>query len=164
MNRTDSPARSDLERRETNRRFYDVLWTDARLIEPDRFNTWPLVASLRPQHPRRLEIAPGLRPRLPIAGTRFVDQSAPAVAKLRERGATAIRGGVTSLPFADGVFDLVGAFDTSSTSATTRQPCRSSLESPPREPSSSSRRLCTNRNGPNSTIWSGTVAVTTLSS
>ena len=111
MSRTNTRIGSDRERRETNSQFYDALWTDARLIEPERFNTWPLVGSLVALHPRRLEVAPGLRPRLPIEGTHFVDQSAPAVAKLRGRGARAVRGRVTSIPFADGVFDLVCAFD-----------------------------------------------------
>ena len=46
MSRTNTRSGSDRERRETNSRFYDALWTDARLIEPERFNTWPLVDSL----------------------------------------------------------------------------------------------------------------------
>ena len=68
---------------DANLRFYDALWRDTTLVEPKRFNTWPLVCSLvsRPSQ-RRLEIAPGLRPRLPIEGTQFLDASAPAVAKL----------------------------------------------------------------------------------
>src|SRR5579863_2427810 len=88
-----------------------MLWSDARLIEARRFNTWPLVQSLLPAAARRLEVAPGLRPRLPIEGTQFVDISAAAVARLRERGAQAMVGKVTRLPFADGSFDLVCAFD-----------------------------------------------------
>jgi hypothetical protein len=56
-----------------NLRFYDSLWTDAHLVEPQRFNTWPLVRSLLTDSGRRLEVAPGLRPRLPIEGTQFVD-------------------------------------------------------------------------------------------
>ena len=71
---------------ERNRSYYDMLWSGARLIEPRRFNTWPLVQSLLPTAARRLEVAPGLRPRLPIEGTQFVDISAAAIAKLRERG------------------------------------------------------------------------------
>ena len=78
--------RSDPEILEVNRRFYDALWTDARLVEPERFNTWPLVHCLVAQSRRRLEVAPGMRPRLPIEGTHFVDTSAPALARLRERG------------------------------------------------------------------------------
>ncbi|HEV7986079.1 MAG TPA: class I SAM-dependent methyltransferase [Steroidobacteraceae bacterium] len=94
-----------------NRRFYDGLWSGARLVEPTRFNTWPLVQSLLQTPGTRLEVAPGLRPRLPIAGTRFVDISAPALAKLRSRGAQVAFGEVTSLPFGTAVFDLVCALD-----------------------------------------------------
>jgi len=94
-----------------NRRYYDSLWSDSTLVEPDRFNTWPLVCSLTDGAGRRLEVAPGLRPRLPIRGTQFVDISAPALAKLRDRGAEVAIGQVSSLPFADGTFDLVCALD-----------------------------------------------------
>ncbi|MGA8049636.1 MAG: class I SAM-dependent methyltransferase [Burkholderiales bacterium] len=106
-----SKASSDLELLEANRRFYDTLWSDARLVEPERFNTWPLVRSFIPQSRRRLEVAPGLRPRLPIEGTQFLDISAPALARLRERGAGVVQGAVSSLPFPAGTFDLVCAFD-----------------------------------------------------
>lgn len=102
------PAHSDLE---TNRRFYDGLWAQSRLVEPDRFNTWPLVRDLAARSRRRLEVAPGLRPRLPIEGTHFVDISEPALARLRGRAASATLQSVTALPFADAEFDLVCAFD-----------------------------------------------------
>ena len=111
MNPTTPRAHSDRELHEANRQFYDALWTDARLVEPERFNTWPLVRCLVAQSQRRLEVAPGLRPRLPIEGTHFVDLSAPALAKLRERGASAVLGLVTSIPFPDATFDLVCALD-----------------------------------------------------
>ena len=104
-----APSRVDL--REVNRRFYDALWRDTRLVEPHRFNTWPLVSSLVVPGQRRLEVAPGLRPRLPLEGTQFLDASAPAIAKLAARGANAVCGSVTALPFADAAFDLVCAFD-----------------------------------------------------
>jgi len=94
-----------------NRRFYDALWRDARLIDPERFNTWPLARSLAASARRRLEVAPGLRPRLPIEGTQLVDISAPALMRLRQRGANAVVGLVTSIPFPDGVFELVCALD-----------------------------------------------------
>ena len=96
---------------ERNRSYYDMLWSGARLVEPHRFNTWPLVQSLLPKAAQRLEVAPGLRPRLPIEGTQFLDISPPAVAKLRGRGAQVVLGKVTCLPFADSSFDLVCAFD-----------------------------------------------------
>ena len=104
-------ARTEAELLEANRRFYDSLWTDARLVDPARFNTWPLVRSLLAQSRCRLEVAPGLRPRLPIEGTHFVDFSAPALVRLREGGARAVVGLVTSIPFPDACFDLVCAFD-----------------------------------------------------
>jgi SAM-dependent methyltransferase len=96
---------------EINRQFYDPLWKDARLIEPQRFNTWPLVSALISGDQLRLEVAPGLRPRLPLEETRFVDMSGPAVEKLRARGADAMVGLASALPFPDEAFGLVCAFD-----------------------------------------------------
>jgi SAM-dependent methyltransferase len=94
----------------TNRGFYDPLWSDATFVGPERFNTWPLVQSLSTCG-RRLEVGPGLRPRLPIPDTQFVDISMPALAKLRGLGAQVVLSQVTSLPFPDAAFDLVCALD-----------------------------------------------------
>ena len=102
---------SDAELIEVNREFYDTLWSDARLISPESFNTWPLVCSLVARSRRLLEVAPGLRPRLPLEGTLFVDMSVPAVTKLRNHAANAVVGLVSSLPLPDDAFDLVCAFD-----------------------------------------------------
>jgi SAM-dependent methyltransferase len=103
--------RTDEELLETNLGFYDPLWRQSRLASPHLFNTWPLVRSLLAPARTRLEVAPGLRPRLPLEETCFVDASLPAVSKLRERGARAEIGLVSKLPFGDGAFDLVAAFD-----------------------------------------------------
>ena len=108
---TMSQPRTDSTLLEANRTFYDALWTDSHLVAPERFNTWPLVCLLAAQSPRRLEIAPGLRPRLPLAGTVFVDISGPAIGRLRHGGAAAVLGIVAALPFPDGAFDLVCALD-----------------------------------------------------
>jgi SAM-dependent methyltransferase len=108
---TAPAARGDRELLDINRRFYDLLWSGARLVEPQRFNTWPLVNSVLPRSQRQLEIAPGLRPRLPIEATRFVDISMPALAMLRARGASVMLGLVSSLPFAAATFDLVCTLD-----------------------------------------------------
>src|SRR5260221_6533975 len=94
-----------------NQRFYDALWQRARLERPDGFNTWTLVSGLLPRSPSRLEIGPGLRPRLPIAGTHFVDLSAPVIERLNARGGMATLGEVGTLAFGDQSFDLVCAFD-----------------------------------------------------
>ena len=97
--------------RVVNRAFYDGLWSSGDLIEPPRFNTWPLVSALAEDAPARLEIGPGLRPRLPIAGSWFVDVSPPALARLRARGGRAVSGEIGALPFPGAAFDLVCAFD-----------------------------------------------------
>jgi len=96
---------------ETNQRFFDGLWSGARLIEAPRFNTWPLLQALADKAPRRLEVGPGLRLRLPIAGTQFIDLSRAAVHALHRRGVSVTRGCITALPFADAAFDLVCALD-----------------------------------------------------
>ena len=102
---------TDREMLDSNRRFYNALWNDARLVGPERFNTWPLVSSLLQPGQRRLEVAPGLRPRLPLAGTHFVDISTSALAKLKADGADTVLGSISELPFADASFDLVCALD-----------------------------------------------------
>jgi len=94
-----------------NRDFYDVLWSESHLQRPDRFNTWPLISALLPLAPARLEIGPGLRPRLPIPGTYFVDISPPVIERLTDRGGIAVTGGIGDLPFGVGKFELVCAFD-----------------------------------------------------
>ena len=96
---------------ETNDVFYNALWSNSFLERPERFNTWPLISSLLHAAPERLEIGPGLRPRLPLDGTHFIDMSASAIEKLRAGGGIAQRGEAGDLPFSDGRFDLVCAFD-----------------------------------------------------
>src|SRR6187402_374283 len=94
-----------------NSRFYDAFWARTYLTSPERFNTWPLVSGLLPMSPRRLEVGPGLRPRLPVAGTHFLDASVPALARLQAKGGITRPGNVTALPYADASFDLVVACD-----------------------------------------------------
>ena len=94
-----------------NRRFYDALWSDTYLIRPERFNTWPLVRELSAAGPRRLEIGPGLRPRLPIPGTYCIEISRAALSLLVRHGGIAAQANAEALPFPDAVFDLVMAMD-----------------------------------------------------
>lgn len=94
-----------------NRLFYDELWSKSDLTQPERFNTWPLISGLLGVSPRRLEIGPGLRPRLPIAGSYFVDISPPVIEKLTRHGGIAASSDTVTLPFNDKSFELVCAFD-----------------------------------------------------
>ena len=110
MDQQPPRASSERELFEDNRRFYDLLWSGARLVEPERFNTWPLVQSMLPSG-RRLEVGPGLRPRLPIDGTQFVDISQAALEALRGRGADLVIGRITALPFPEASFELICALD-----------------------------------------------------
>jgi SAM-dependent methyltransferase len=96
---------------DTNAAFYGHLWGGARLQKPHRFNTWPLVSELAARAARRLEIGPGMRPRLPIPGTCFLDINETAVGALGALGGIAIQGEVTALPYPAGRFDLVAALD-----------------------------------------------------
>ncbi|MGJ8668467.1 MAG: class I SAM-dependent methyltransferase [Oceanococcus sp.] len=105
------PQENNLDIQGINQRFYDRLWSRSRLISPDRFNTWDIVQSICKSAPARLEVAPGLRPRLPFIDTEFVDISTPALMALRQAGGRASRATLSALPFADATFDLVATFD-----------------------------------------------------
>lgn len=94
-----------------NRRFYTELWSRARLVPPERFSTWPIVSSLAAAKPERLEIAAGLRPRLPIKGTCFLDLSPAALGPLVAVGGRCVCGTAAALPFPDAGFGLIAAFD-----------------------------------------------------
>ena len=94
-----------------NRRFYEDLWSATSIVSPERFNTWPLLSELAARTAKRLEVGPGLRPRLPIAGTHFLDVSGEALTRLRQYGGLPAQSDVTALPYHDATFDLVCAFD-----------------------------------------------------
>jgi SAM-dependent methyltransferase len=105
----DPPA--DAAPTDRNRRFYDLLWSQSRLIAPHRFTTWPLISRLLPHAPQRLEVGPGLRPRLPVPGTHFIDISPVVIERLQAAGGLAATGDLAALPFRDRTFHLAAAFD-----------------------------------------------------
>jgi SAM-dependent methyltransferase len=102
---------SEKEILEKNRHFYDELWGNAELLEAHHFNTWTLIKRLLEGKNQCLEIAPGLRPRLPIENTHQIDISRRALNKLKAKGGHAISGSVTDLPLSNSSFDLICALD-----------------------------------------------------
>ncbi len=108
--REPAPRLGSVDLTAANRDFYQLLWGAAKVERPERFNTWPLVAELCREGEARLEVGAGLRPRLPLEGTKFVDLSEIAVAKLRAAGADATVGVLADLPF-EGECGVVAALD-----------------------------------------------------
>ena len=93
-----------------NRAFYDPLWSAARLIPPEAFPTWPLIAELAASG-ACLEIGPGVHPRLPLDRGVFLDASPAAAARLRAAGARAVVGSLAALPWPAACFALIVALD-----------------------------------------------------
>lgn len=94
-----------------NQTFYDCLWRHSKLYSGSAFNTWPALERHVEESDDRLEIGPGLKPRLSIPGTTFIDLSTVATEKLARAGGNAILGSIDQIPCVDNAFDLVCAFD-----------------------------------------------------
>jgi SAM-dependent methyltransferase len=94
-----------------NRDRYEHFWRRARLLPPEVLPWWPVFKPLADASPNRLEIGPGLYPRLPVQGTNIVDLSGTALDVLSAAGAIAHRGLLHEQNFADSSMDLVGIFE-----------------------------------------------------
>ena len=96
---------------EVNQKFYERLWANSYFYGPEHFNTWDVLSELCRSAPRRLEIGPGLHPRLPIQGTVFADVSDVACQHLHNAGGQVHVGLFETLQYPEDSFDLICLFD-----------------------------------------------------
>src|SRR5579859_1353537 len=89
--------------------FYDQVWTADHVWNPRVWPEWDVISPILENCPRRLEIGPGTRPRLPISGSWFVDVSQVALSRLQGHGCSGILANANALPFPDCQFDLVAS-------------------------------------------------------
>ena len=93
-----------------NEHIYDRLW--AKLPIPTH-TEWPIWSELQKEihsGSRLLEMGAGVLPRIPVEGGYFVDLSQAALRKLDVCGGHGVRA-AGPLPFCDGAFDVVCAFE-----------------------------------------------------
>jgi SAM-dependent methyltransferase len=94
-----------------NEALYEELYTRMPFLPPDRLPWWPMFKSLADAAPDRLELGPGVFPRLPVKGTHVCDLSAGALAVLEKHGSIPHHGILQEHRFPDASFDLVGMFE-----------------------------------------------------
>jgi SAM-dependent methyltransferase len=91
--------------------YYDALWSRSRVVEPSAWALWDTIRTYTANSGRFLEIGAGNRPRIPIAGSYFLDLSYRGLTALKERNAHCTAGSAQALPFPDDCFDLICAFE-----------------------------------------------------
>ena len=94
-----------------NESLYEDLWARMPFLPPDTLPWWPALKELADKAPNRLELGPGVFPRLPVVGTHVCDLSKVALDVLAKHGAIAHHGLVQDHKFPDGTFELVGLFE-----------------------------------------------------
>jgi len=93
-----------------NKKLYSRLWRTNKLKSHTFWASWKKYKELIPKkNPKLLDIGCGIRPRVPVKGSYFLDLSKSALKIIEEHGGICTCGDVTSLPYEDQFFDLVNA-------------------------------------------------------
>jgi SAM-dependent methyltransferase len=91
--------------------YYNALWSRTKVVDPSAWALWETICGYTLGKTRLLEIGAGNRPRIPIAGSYFLDLSPRAMGALSRRDAHCAAGSAAALPFPNESFDLVCAFE-----------------------------------------------------
>lgn len=96
---------------EINKSFYNKLWSITNVWDPKRWGHWQIIKDIPATN--ILEIGPGIRPKVPISGTYFVDISSESLLKLKRLGGIVHQSDLqVKLPFTNDFFDLICCFET----------------------------------------------------
>lgn len=92
---------------------YDLLWANTPVRRPKSWRSWSIIKEYVQEGSPILELGPGTRPRFPLTpSTTAIDLSPSTAIALRRFGVQAMVGNLEKpLPFPDGAFTAVGAFD-----------------------------------------------------
>ena len=94
-----------------NEALYEDFWGRMPFRTPDHLPWWPAFQALCAGTKDRLEIGPGVFPRLPVEGTHVIDLSAGPLEVLARHGAIPHHGLLQDQRFPDASFDVVGMFE-----------------------------------------------------
>jgi SAM-dependent methyltransferase len=94
-----------------NEALYEAAWRRFSFRTPDHLPWWPALKALCEGAPDRLEIGPGIFPRMPVEGTHAIELSTFALEVLARHGAITHRGLLQDQGFPSASFNVVGLFE-----------------------------------------------------
>lgn len=93
-----------------NKTLYTKIWKVKKPRSHTYWITWERYKMLIPENqPRLLGIGCGIRPKIPVEGSYFIDLSQPALSTLEKFGGICHCGSATTLPYDSNFFDFVSA-------------------------------------------------------
>ena len=93
-----------------NKDYYDKIWSHSKLMHHGEWPVWSLLKLEARPGLRMLELGPGMRPKIPVKGSWFIEASSPARYSLERQGARILRPWDGLLLKKD-FFDVVCAFE-----------------------------------------------------